>query len=87
MGLLVQSLYALSCLHAHCHPYTFLWFLALPSLHPSTYLENVFYTSVSPLDITMFSHVHLQNLTSKDGLRHYSIYFLKAGSVAASDDV
>ena len=30
-------------LPAHCHPYTkFLWLLALPSLHPSTFLENVF---------------------------------------------
>ena len=42
-GVTCVVLYNLFCLH--CHPYTqFLWFLALPSLHPFTFLENVFYT-------------------------------------------
>ena len=45
-------------LPVHCHPYTqFLWFLALPSLHPSTFLENIFYTCLHTFSCTI---VHLK---------------------------
>ena len=45
MGLPVQSLYIMPCLHTAIPTPCFCGFLAWPSLHPSTFFENAFYTS------------------------------------------
>ena len=59
-------------LPAHCHPYTqFLWFLAMPSLHPSTFLENVLYTCLCTFLCTIVQY-------QRNLLGSYSDYYKMA---------
>ena len=71
-----QVKYDLSCLHTAI---VYMWFLALPSLHPSTFFENVFKTCV-----VVFANVVLANvfqvLANKSVNTTVFCYISRAGS-------
>ena len=68
MGLLVQS-------SPHCHPYIqFVWFLALLSLHPSTFLENGFHTYCTCLCTFLLYHSTIREVVLFY-VKHQHLYY------------